>query len=131
MMIRVKEGPTRVMPCNGCTACCEQDLLLLQDGDDPTQFRTRLVNGSYVLDHKPNGDCTYLTRGQGCAIWDRRPSRCRGLDCRSFLLLGPKVIADCLRDGLLSKKQIRAARKMKRSAWSAKNPLRRERILEG
>lgn len=120
----------RVIPCNGCTACCEQELLVLHYEDDPADFKIQCIDGTYALAQKLNGDCFYLARGQGCTIWNRRPSRCRGLDCRAVLLLGPRAIAECIRDGLISKKQVRAARKLKCSAWSMKNPLRREAILE-
>ena len=34
-----------------------------------------------MLDHKPNGDCIYLTE-KGCGIWETRPQMCREMDCR-------------------------------------------------
>jgi Fe-S-cluster containining protein len=83
-----------ILPCNGCTACCQLDAIGLhpEDGDDPQAYHTEPFPGSHLLRmlaHQPNGDCFYLDRTTGCTIWGRRPARCRTLDCRVFL--SPKM----------------------------------------
>ena len=57
------------VPCNGCTLCCQRDLLF---------------PGHLMLAHKPNGDCIYLDREHGCTIHDCRPRMCREMDCRNI-----------------------------------------------
>lgn len=81
------------VPCNGCTACCEHDLLILHPecGDDPAQYETMAVvnpitgQPALALKHKPEGGCIYLERGKGCTIHDRAPAICREFDCRRFV----------------------------------------------
>lgn len=85
-----KDDRARV-PCSGCTACCDNDLLILHPecGDDPTQYETQVcinpVTGlpAEALAHKPEGGCVYLTEA-GCSIHDRAPAICREFDCRRF-----------------------------------------------
>ena len=79
--------PTRLVPCNGCTTCCQGDAVYLHPecGDDPSQYRTERADGRIMLAHKNNGDCTYLERGKGCSIWKVRPTVCREFDCAIFL----------------------------------------------
>lgn len=81
------------VPCNGCTACCRNDLLILHPelGDDAAQYETMpavnpLTGGEVlVLKHKPGGGCVYLEAG-GCSIHGRAPAICREFDCRRFYL---------------------------------------------
>lgn len=83
---------TAVVPCNGCTACCQGDGIFLhpEHGDDPAQYETEAVLNPITgqvapkLKQQPNGDCIYLDRGKGCTIHDRRPAICRAFDCRDF-----------------------------------------------
>lgn len=80
------------VPCNGCTACCERDMILLHPeyGDDPSQYETMEVTHpvtgkpARALRHKPEGGCVYLARGVGCTIHDRAPAICKEFDCRRF-----------------------------------------------
>jgi Fe-S-cluster containining protein len=81
------------VPCNGCRACCINDLILLdpEHGDDPAQYETQdVVNPitgqkGLALTHKPNGECTYLGP-DGCTIHERAPAICRKFDCRKMFL---------------------------------------------
>jgi hypothetical protein len=82
------------VPCNGCTACCKNEFIILQpdDGDVIASYQTRLAAHPreprlvHVLLKKPNGDCIYLGDG-GCTIHDRAPYVCKVYDCRKFLRL--------------------------------------------
>lgn len=79
--------PARIVPCDGCTVCCQGDAVLLHPecGDVANQYRTEQCgDGRLMLAHQGNGDCIYLDRQQGCAIWAKRPTVCRELDCRIF-----------------------------------------------
>jgi Fe-S-cluster containining protein len=79
----------RPVPCNGCTACCKKELVILhpEGGDVPAHYLTRTIphplHGRPVLAllHKDNGDCVYLGE-QGCTIYATRPAVCRSFDCR-------------------------------------------------
>lgn len=79
------------VPCNGCTACCRNDLLILHPemGDDPSTYETMQVTNpltgspSFALKHKPEGGCFYLGP-DGCTIHDRAPAICREFDCRKL-----------------------------------------------
>ena len=83
--------PTADVPCNGCTRCCQNELLVLHPemGDDIASYRTKKainpLTGRMVdaLQQKPNGDCTYLGEA-GCTIHDRSPAICRSFDCRQM-----------------------------------------------
>ena len=79
------------VPCNGCTACCRDDKIVLhtERGDDPAQYRWHWEGGQQVLDRKPNRECTYLTE-HGCSIHGRAPWACQLLDCRVLFLATPK-----------------------------------------
>lgn len=81
------------VPCNGCTACCQRDLLILHPemGDDPSQYETmEVVNpitneAALALQHGDDGSCIYLGEN-GCTIHSRAPAICREFDCRAFYL---------------------------------------------
>lgn len=80
------------VPCNGCTACCKRDLIRLRPemGDDLSQYAHHMHDGyGLVLDHKPNGECIYLT-ARGCGIHGRAPFNCRAFDCRTLFRSTPK-----------------------------------------
>lgn len=87
-----------VVPCNGCTACCKRERIVLypEHGDDPSQYLTVpatlndslrgvIGDGRVMLQHKPNGECIYLGES-GCTIWDRAPNICKVFDCRKWFL---------------------------------------------
>lgn len=93
-----------VLPCNGCTACCEMDIVFLHPecGDNPKKYVTQMAGDRIALAHKRTGGCIYLDQGIGCTIWERRPVVCREMDCRRLLkfrgtpkeaLVGPHVMA--------------------------------------
>ena len=71
------------VPCNGCTACCRQQVVLLSMEDEPNMaaYDYRHVGDLRVLNNKPNGDCTHLGP-EGCTIYENRPFICRTYDCR-------------------------------------------------
>lgn len=78
------------VPCNGCTACCGNDMLILHPelGDDPAQYDTvpcihpLTSEPAIMLRHKPGGGCVYLDPAKGCTIHGRAPAICRKFDCR-------------------------------------------------
>jgi uncharacterized protein len=80
-----------VVPCNGCTACCQKDLLFLHPemGDVEANYETEPafnpLTGRWglALRHKANGECIYLGQG-GCTIHGRAPAICQEFDCRRF-----------------------------------------------
>lgn len=82
-----------IVPCNGCTACCKNDLLILHPecGDDPNQYETMAVvnpltgKDAIALKHKPEGGCIYLS-AHGCTIHGLAPAICREFDCRKLFL---------------------------------------------
>ena len=69
--------------CNGCRKCCEGDTITLMAGDDPAQYKTKLVDGARVLARKKDGNCVYLG-SRGCTIYFRQPVMCRVFDCRRY-----------------------------------------------
>ena len=71
------------VPCNGCTACCRHQIVLLSDKDEPNiaAYDYRRVGGHRALNNKPNGDCAHLGP-DGCTIYEKRPFVCRTYDCR-------------------------------------------------
>lgn len=81
------------VPCNGCTACCQYDLIFLHPecGDIVASYRTMPARNpltgreGLALQHKPEGGCIYLGEA-GCTIHDRSPAICREFDCRRFYL---------------------------------------------
>ena len=79
------------VPCNGCTACCRHQIVLLNKHDEPNiaAYDHRQIGEHRVLNNKPNGDCTHLG-SEGCTIYDKRPFVCRTYDCRKhFKTLAP------------------------------------------
>lgn len=82
--------------CNGCTACCKRDKIVLGINDDRSFYRHHKEWVNYkeydVLDRKPNGDCTYLT-DSGCSIHGEAPGICQRMDCRElYLNTSPETI---------------------------------------
>lgn len=81
------------VPCNGCTLCCQNDLIILHPecGDDSSQYQTMRVENpitgkpAIALRHKPEGGCIYLGKS-GCTIHERAPAICQEFDCRRFYL---------------------------------------------
>lgn len=74
------------VPCNGCTLCCHGDAIRLLPEDNPDKYKTvphHAIKGALMIDHKPNGDCIYLS-ATGCAIHDDKPKMCRYMDCRNI-----------------------------------------------
>ena len=72
------------VPCNGCTLCCLSDAIRILPEDDASKYQTmphEHFTGHLMLDHKPNGECLYLTNN-GCGIHDHKPTMCREMDCR-------------------------------------------------
>lgn len=79
------------VPCNGCTICCKEDNIQLMPGEDHTQYDVDAhpkFPGAWFLNHKPNGDCIYLSE-TGCTIYERRPQLCREMDCRAIARVVP------------------------------------------
>lgn len=93
--------PRPPIKCNGCTKCCQEDMIRLTDQEiveDHYLTREVTLTGpagviKYVaLDIKPGsesrsrahlGECVYLGP-RGCSIHLRRPHACRLADCRDY-----------------------------------------------
>lgn len=76
-----------MVKCNGCTECCKGfDPIWLLPAE--TGFREQIINGRRALQHKFNGDCTYLGEG-GCTIHETKPFACKLYDCRDAV---PKAV---------------------------------------
>lgn len=79
------------VPCNGCTACCQHDLVFLhpEQGDIVESYitfeATNPLTGEHghALQHKPEGGCVYVGEA-GCTIHGRAPAICRVFDCRQL-----------------------------------------------
>ena len=104
------------VPCNGCTACCKRERVLLapEHGDriddyDVTPTRPGDGNVRYMLRHKPNGDCHYLSP-KGCTIHHMAPWACRQFDCRKWLQGFPEALQDMLLPDDLDGEVVKAAR---------------------
>lgn len=79
-------SPRRDVPCNGCTLCCDHDLIRLEFEDDLSRYQTEPhpgVPSARMLAHKPDGSCIYM-RADGCDIHDHAPLLCRVADCRGL-----------------------------------------------
>lgn len=102
---------TQHVPCNGCDECCRGELIFIHPelGDKASQYKTKVVNGRYALQHQDNDDCVYLIRGKGCSIYERRPAVCRELDCARWLNI-PNV-HELVSKGLIKPSQLAAAYK--------------------
>lgn len=73
-------------PCGQCRICCIAEAVRLLPEDDASQYSTEpnpYFKGELMLAHKPGGECIYSTE-RGCAIYERRPTQCREMDCRIF-----------------------------------------------
>lgn len=65
--------PDADVPCNGCTACCHHDLVMLHPemGDKPADYLTFEAENpltgerGLALRHKPQGGCVYVSDA-GC-----------------------------------------------------------------
>jgi uncharacterized protein len=106
------------VPCNGCTACCRNDMIVLHPecGDDVSAYQhhkeTCPLTGAQVpvLDKKADRTCVYLG-DRGCTIWDRAPTVCREFDCRLFYTeIDRRLRKHLLRQGMVGKEVLKAAR---------------------
>ena len=74
------------VPCDGCTLCCQGDLIRLENGDRAEDYKVQphpFVSGALMLAHQASGDCVYLN-SSGCGIHNNAPSLCRSADCRGI-----------------------------------------------
>jgi len=81
MIARWNNAHLPPLKCGGCRACCIGDTIKLQPGEDPAQYKTRLVNGRHELRKGKDGHCVYAGKA-GCKIQARKPLSCRLFDCR-------------------------------------------------
>lgn len=89
----LRKQPAKV-PCNGCTACCKHDAVVLRPAERMKYKHhiEQVAGKNYaVLDRKDNGDCTYLME-DGCSIHDDAPDICKRMDCRVLYLITPAEI---------------------------------------
>lgn len=71
------------LDCAGCRKCCLGDTITLVPGDDPSLYKTKLVDGQRILAKGRDGNCVYLGP-KGCRIHGRQPVMCRVFDCRRY-----------------------------------------------
>jgi Fe-S-cluster containining protein len=78
-----------IVPCNGCTACCKTDAVLLLPEDNVESYLHEAVDipgvGPALILAKVDGHCVYLV-DELCTIWHRAPKVCKAFDCRRFFL---------------------------------------------
>lgn len=84
--------PDAVVPCNGCTACCRNEIVVLVAADgDPADWECDEVRDPITgethhhLKKREDGACVYLGEN-GCTIHERAPLICRSFDCRIAFL---------------------------------------------
>ena len=108
----------RDVPCNGCRACCQGDLIVLHPecGDVVDRYDHLMMPHPFtremvaVLAQKPNHECVYLGP-RGCTIHDRAPAICREFDCRLMFLKFTRAERwRLVRDGMMSKDVFAAGR---------------------
>ena len=104
------------VPCASCTTCCQNDATFLHPelGDDTGIYQTEQHGQRLMLAHKKNGDCLYLDRATGCTIYAHRPAICRKLDCRNLLTIPRLKRKAMLKQRIIGKKLIQAARDCKK-----------------
>lgn len=107
------------VPCNGCRACCIDDLIFLhpEEGDDVSKYETEEATHpatgqkTLVLKHKPNGECIYLGPS-GCLNYENRPVICRTFDCRkAYVIMTKKQRIKLVEIGAFSRAKMVAAKK--------------------
>lgn len=125
--LKITAPQDSAVPCNGCTACCENELVFLQPeyGDDPSKYETYLVENpltgkrEHALRQKLGGGCWYLEKGVGCTIHERAPVYCRIFDCRRAVAMfedyPKKLRRALLKNGLIDKRVLRAGRNRRAS----------------
>lgn len=83
------------VPCAGCRACCQNEMVPLMEEDDASQYETetidlgKVLGEVLVLKRKANGECHYLGP-EGCTIHDRAPRICQEFDCRLAVARVPR-----------------------------------------
>lgn len=77
------------LQCNGCTACCWHDRVVLGPRDDPAAYRWHVEDGYAVLDRRADGACVYLGDA-GCSIHGAAPEICKRMDCRALVRVTPQ-----------------------------------------
>lgn len=110
--------------CNGCTACCHDNLIALfpEDGDDVEKYGDAVethgnpINGemAHFIKHRDDGACWFLGE-TGCEIYDDRPAVCRVFDCRPVYRAykaecSPVQIKQALRRGILGRGVFKAGK---------------------
>lgn len=70
------------VPCDGCTACCRNEAVILTPEDDASQYETEPSRLGPRLKRKADGSCFYLG-DSGCTIHGRAPVMCKVYDCRA------------------------------------------------
>ena len=79
------------VPCNGCTACCKGQRIILTADDDKNRYAvTPTIRGNdgetqWMLQHKSNGTCVYLG-SNGCTIHGMAPKACCDFDCSKVVV---------------------------------------------
>lgn len=79
-------GRDAAIDCDGCTACCRKECVILTEQDDAGLYETIDVihpltdEPAKAIPHADDGACIYLGEA-GCTIYDRRPAICRAFSC--------------------------------------------------
>lgn len=77
------------VPCNGCKACCSNDVIMLHPecGDDVAAYKTvpftnpLTGKAGIMLAKKPLSTECYYLGSMGCTIHGKAPAICREFDC--------------------------------------------------
>ena len=78
--------PIAKVPCGECNACCvHSNVDVDYEVRAGIKYRTRKdKNGKYMLQHRRDKSCVYLTK-RGCSLeHSKKPGICRAFDCREL-----------------------------------------------
>ena len=83
--LSMTDYPKANVPCYECNACCVNSAVDVDyEVRAGIKYRTRNdKNGKYMLQHRRDKSCVYLTK-RGCSLeHNKKPGICRAFDCRA------------------------------------------------
>lgn len=90
VIYQLEHGDTKAavkVPCGTCTLCCQNNRTVLTDEEALNPVYEAVHDGQVWIIPKDNDDrCIHL--GEGCNIFEDRPSVCRSFDCRKRIVAG-------------------------------------------
>ena len=84
IILSMGDYPKAIVPCYECNACCVNSAVDVDyEVRSGIKYRTRKdKNGKYMLQHRRDKSCVYLTK-RGCSLeHNKKPGICRAFDCR-------------------------------------------------